>query len=199
MLPPLPRCSGWAYSTLISPSHVSLPRKGHRVGLHIVLFEACSAFTRVAACTLARSPYFVTRYPKASDISSPPCLLRLLPAGAVAGWDLHPLESAAFSRRTPNAGIPTLELALETRHSTRRTISPIRNQVTEIPTSDSRPSLPLKRLAVPLQSRRLSGRRRGSGSLIDALLVGNERALRSGASRQAREEGEPSAGLAAVG
>src|SRR5271169_6860492 len=101
MLPPLPRCSGWAYSSLISPSHVSLPRKGHRVGLHIVLFEACSAFTRVAACTLARSPYFVTRYPKASDISSPPCLLRLLPAGAVAGWDLHPLESAAFSRRTP--------------------------------------------------------------------------------------------------
>src|SRR6516162_7366904 len=40
------------------------------------------ALTRVAACTLARSPYFVTRYPKASDISSPPCLLRLLPAGA---------------------------------------------------------------------------------------------------------------------
>src|SRR6202048_20916 len=102
MLPPLPRCSGWAYSSL-TPSRVSLPRKGRRVGLHIVLFEACSAFTRVAACTLARSPYFVTRYPKASDISSPPCLLRLLPAGAVAGWDLHPMESAAFSRRTPKA------------------------------------------------------------------------------------------------
>src|SRR5437762_9903797 len=80
MLPPLSRCSGWAYSSLISPSRVSLPQKGHRVGLPIVLFEACSA--RVAACTLARSPYFVTRYPKASDISSPPCLLRLLPAGA---------------------------------------------------------------------------------------------------------------------
>jgi hypothetical protein len=25
----------------------------------------------------------------------------LLPAGAVAGWGLHPLESAAFARRTP--------------------------------------------------------------------------------------------------
>jgi hypothetical protein len=25
----------------------------------------------------------------------------LLPAGAVAGWDFHPLESPAFSRRTP--------------------------------------------------------------------------------------------------
>src|ERR1700720_429173 len=107
MLPPLPRCSGWAYSSLISPSRVSLPRKGHRVGLHIVLFEACSAFTRVAACTLARSPYFVTRYPKASDISSPPCLLRLLPAGAIAGWDLHPLESAAFARCTPEADTGT--------------------------------------------------------------------------------------------
>src|SRR5215469_8016199 len=32
------------------------------------------------------------RYPKASDTSSPPCLLRSLPAGAVAGWGLHPLE-----------------------------------------------------------------------------------------------------------
>src|SRR5262249_37846114 len=31
------------------------------------------------------------RYPKASDTSSPPCLLRSLPAGAVAGWGLHPL------------------------------------------------------------------------------------------------------------
>jgi hypothetical protein len=27
----------------------------------------------------------------------------LLPAGAVAGWGLHPLESAAFARRTPKA------------------------------------------------------------------------------------------------
>jgi hypothetical protein len=56
MLPPLPRRSDWAYSSLNSPSHISLPRKGRRVGLRIVLFEACSAFTRVAVCTLARSP-----------------------------------------------------------------------------------------------------------------------------------------------
>jgi len=39
-----------------SPNRVSLPRKGCRVGLRIVLFEACSAFTRVTACTLALSP-----------------------------------------------------------------------------------------------------------------------------------------------
>src|SRR6266404_5984905 len=56
MLSPLPRRSGWAYSSLCSPSRISLPRKGCRVGLRIVLFEDCSAFTRVAACTLALSP-----------------------------------------------------------------------------------------------------------------------------------------------
>src|SRR5246127_1302170 len=56
MLSPLPRRSGWAYYFAHSPSRVSLPRKGRRVGLRIVLFEACSAFTRVTACTLALSP-----------------------------------------------------------------------------------------------------------------------------------------------
>jgi len=100
MLSPLPRRSVWAYRFTQSPSRISLPRKPCRVGLRVVLFEVCSAFTCVTACTLALSPYIVTRYPKASAISSPPWLLRLLPAGAVAGWDLHPLESAAFPRRT---------------------------------------------------------------------------------------------------
>src|SRR4030088_3101273 len=56
MPPPIPRCSNWPYSSLNAPSHFNLPRYGSRVGLHIVLFEACSTFTRVAACTLALSP-----------------------------------------------------------------------------------------------------------------------------------------------
>src|ERR1700760_3782448 len=56
MLSPLPRRSGWAYCFAHSPSRISLPRKGCRVGLRIVLFEDCSAFTRVTACTLALSP-----------------------------------------------------------------------------------------------------------------------------------------------
>ena len=56
MLSPLPRRSGWVVDFARYPSHVSLPRKGCRVGLRIVLFEACSAFTRVTACTLALSP-----------------------------------------------------------------------------------------------------------------------------------------------
>ena len=66
MLSPLPRRSGWAYCFAHSLSRISLPRYGGRVGLRIVLSEACSAFTRVTACTLALSPYIVTRYPKAS-------------------------------------------------------------------------------------------------------------------------------------
>src|ERR1700730_16710960 len=41
----------------------------------------------------------------ASATPLPTWLVRLLPAGAVAGWGLHPLESAAFARRTPNPDI----------------------------------------------------------------------------------------------
>src|SRR5258707_3298227 len=77
-----------------------------------VIGSACaSSFSRLAQRSLALRPahsrchQFVTRIPKASASSLPPWLLRLLPAGAVAGWDLHPLESAALSRGTPNSDI----------------------------------------------------------------------------------------------
>jgi hypothetical protein len=36
----------------------------------------------------------------------------LLPAGAFAGWDLHPLESAAFSRRTPETDVSMIQVML---------------------------------------------------------------------------------------
>src|SRR3979411_2907724 len=74
-----------------SPSRISLPRKGCRVGLRIVLFEACSAFTHVAPCTLALSPirdtltrgfsHFVTSMtaPVASGWSD--CRVGLAPTG----------------------------------------------------------------------------------------------------------------------
>ena len=61
--------------------------------------SACtSSFSRIAQRSLALRPahsrghQFRDRHPGASDISSPPCLPRLLPAGAVAGRGLHPLE-----------------------------------------------------------------------------------------------------------
>jgi hypothetical protein len=91
MLSPLPRHSDWSSVSLIRSSHISLPRYGSRVGLCIVLFEACSAFTRVTACTLALSPirdtlpegfsYFVTSIaaPVASGWSG--CRVGLPPTG----------------------------------------------------------------------------------------------------------------------
>jgi len=96
MLSPIPRRGSWDHRFCsCSPNHVSLPRKEGRVGPRIVLFEACSAFTRVTACTLATSPYFVTRWsPEASTVSLPPQLLRLLPAGAACRVGLSPTGKA---------------------------------------------------------------------------------------------------------
>jgi len=86
---------------LTSPSPISLPRIGEQVGLCIGIFEACSAFTRVTACTLAGSPK-VTRYIRGfshfvTSMTAP------IASGwsNIAGWDLHPLRNAAFARRTP--------------------------------------------------------------------------------------------------
>src|SRR5262245_58955729 len=103
MPPPLPRYSGRAYSSLISPIRVSLPRFHCRVGLHIVLFEVCSAFTHVAACTLARSPYFVTAIRGVQTFrhlhACPGCFRReRSPGGPCTHW-----KSAALSRRTSKA------------------------------------------------------------------------------------------------
>src|SRR5689334_18521650 len=111
MPPPLPRCSSAASSSLISPRRISLPRKGCRVGLHIVLFEACSAFTRVAACTLARSP-IRDRYSRLQPFRYLYDCSDCFRLERIAGWDLHPLESAALSRRTPIAVIASLRLRL---------------------------------------------------------------------------------------
>src|ERR1700675_1772696 len=80
MPPPVPRCSSWAYSSLVSPSYFSLPRYGSRVGLHIDLFEACSAFTRVAACTLALSP---NRDPHSEGFSH---FVASIAAPVASGW-----------------------------------------------------------------------------------------------------------------
>src|SRR5271163_3909984 len=124
MLSPLPRGSGWAYSSLGSPSRISLPRKGRRVGLHIVLFEACSAFTRVAACTLARPPIRGPLYRRLQpfrhlhDCSG--CFrLERLPGGTFTHWKAPPFHGAhpkrsfgrpRVARVTPTAatlGAPT--------------------------------------------------------------------------------------------
>src|ERR1700686_1768961 len=83
----------------IPPSRVSLPRYGSRIGLRIVLFEACSAFPRVTACTLARSPYIVTAIRRLQpfrylhDCSG--CFrLERLPGGPCTHWKAPPCHGA---------------------------------------------------------------------------------------------------------
>jgi len=101
---PLPRRNRWVPVSLSSPPMAAFPvfRPGR---LRITLFEACSAFTRVTARAFAESLSRPST-PEASDASSPPRLLRLLPAGAtVAGGDFHPLKDRAFARRTEISGL----------------------------------------------------------------------------------------------
>src|ERR1700675_748562 len=142
MPPPVPRCSSWAYSSLVSPSYFSLPRYGSRVGLHIDLFEACSAFTRVAACTLALSPirdtliegfsHFVTSMtaPIASGWSG--CRVGLAPTGKRRLSTAHarsgrPGENEAALRKEgnrpwtgENSGAAPKRFLLDVRGITRR-------------------------------------------------------------------------------
>ena len=87
------------------PSPISLPRSRSRVGLRIDLFEACSAFTRVTACTLALSPIRDTLHQRLQPFrylhSCSGCFrLERLPGGTFTHW-----ESAAFARRTLQADI----------------------------------------------------------------------------------------------
>ena len=108
---PLPRHSLWRYCLAHPSSDVSLPRKGRRVGLCIVLFEACSAFTHVTACTLARH-LFVARLPEGFRhfVTSMP--LRLLPAGATlpggirTHWKAPPFHGAHPSATSAGLGSP---------------------------------------------------------------------------------------------
>src|ERR1700724_3210817 len=105
MLPPLPRCSGWASSSLVSPNRVSLPRFHVRIGLHIVLFGACLAFTCVAACTLARSPSIVTAIRRLQALRrlhacSGRFRLERSPVGACTHW-----KNAALLRGTWKANL----------------------------------------------------------------------------------------------
>jgi hypothetical protein len=102
---PLPRRSGWdPICSLHSPSRISLPRLRSRVDLRIVLFEDCSVFNRVTACTRAPSPYFVTVSPKASTVSLPPQLLRLHPAGAFCRVGLSPTGKRRLFTAHPQSG-----------------------------------------------------------------------------------------------
>ena len=87
----------------LPPSRISLPWHDSQVGPHIVLFEVCTAFTCVAACTLALPPIRDTLSEGFSHFVTSMTAPVASGGSEFAGWDLHPLESAALSRRTPGA------------------------------------------------------------------------------------------------
>ena len=74
-------------------SRVNLPRKGLSVGLRIVLFEACSAFTLVAACTRALSPIRDTHSEGFSQF------VTSLAAPAASGWSDRRVGLAPTGKR----------------------------------------------------------------------------------------------------
>jgi hypothetical protein len=99
---------------LIHFSRISLPRKGYRVGLCIVLFEACSVFTHITACTLAqvtvsRDPHFQRLQPFRYLHSCSSCFrLELSPGGIHTHWKTPPYHGAhpkpPFECEDPSAG-----------------------------------------------------------------------------------------------
>jgi hypothetical protein len=94
MLPPLPRRSDWRYYFALPSSRSRLPRNDSQVVLRITLFEACSAFTRVAACTLALSPYFVTRLSEGFRH-----FVTSMPAPVASGWSVCRVGLAPTGKR----------------------------------------------------------------------------------------------------
>ncbi len=94
VLPPAPRCSDWASSSLISPSRINLPRNCGRVGLRIVLFEACSAFTRVAARTLSPSPIKCDSYTEGFSH-----FVTSMTAPVASGWSVRRVGLAPTGKR----------------------------------------------------------------------------------------------------
>ena len=101
---PIPRQDRWARSLVLSHRHrPSLDSP--RVGSCITLFEACTAFTLVTACKLAKSP-IATLYTEgfSSFVASTTAPIATGWSEPVPGRDLHPLLTSAFSRRTTNLG-----------------------------------------------------------------------------------------------
>jgi len=102
-----------------APQPISLPERVSGSTCATSFFEMPQAFTHyITACTLVGSPYVTLDTPDGFSLLRVTSMtgLRLLPAGAVAGWDLHHWKNAAFSRRTPCAAITKLwgKLAYQT-------------------------------------------------------------------------------------
>jgi hypothetical protein len=95
-------------ASLNPPSRIRLPHHGSRVVLRISLFEACSAFTHVAACTLALPPYVVARLTEGFNH-----FVTSIVAPVASGWSGCRVGFAPTGKRrlfTAHAGTVSLRL-----------------------------------------------------------------------------------------
>ena len=93
---------GSAYSSLTIHPQRQRPSPSHcRVGVHIGRFEACSTFTHVTACRLAASPKrYICLEGSDGFVTSTTAPIATGWSDPVAGWELHPLKTNTFARRT---------------------------------------------------------------------------------------------------
>ena len=78
--------------------------EGRSLAAHVPSTRRLAASVTALRPAHSRGHHFVTRYPKASDISSPPCLLRLLPAGANRRVGLAPTGKRRLVTAHPHRG-----------------------------------------------------------------------------------------------
>lgn len=89
-------------STLLKfPGCISLRQYCGQVGHCDVLFEDCSAFTRVRACTLGLPSYFLARLTGAFNHIVASISHELHSTGAIAEWFFNPRGKRPLSRRNP--------------------------------------------------------------------------------------------------
>ena len=91
MLSLLPRHSDWDHSCSFTQSYQPSPKWRSGRPVQPPFRGLLGVHSRYGLHTRAAT-YMRHASPEASTASLPPQLLRLLPAGTVAGWDLHPLR-----------------------------------------------------------------------------------------------------------
>ena len=103
MLSPLPRHSDWDHSCSLTQSYQPSPKWRSGRPVQRPFRGLLSVHSRYCLHTCAAT-YTRHASPEASTASLPPQLLRLLPAGTVAGWDFHPLGKHRLTTAHTNGG-----------------------------------------------------------------------------------------------
>ena len=103
MLSPLPRHSDWDHSCSLTQPYQPSPKWRSGRPVQRPFRGLLCVHSRYGLHTCAAT-YMRHASPEASTASLPPPLLRLLPAGTVAGWGFHPLGKRRLTTAHANSG-----------------------------------------------------------------------------------------------